>query len=649
MVAIRLILCMLICLNSTIAEKPVLFNALDCRNPTKVEYGEIETLCPEKTQQKGFQSGILLLQRIYHKKVKAKVCSRVRTEQIFICGAYSHIKYLQPPTFEEKHPMTVDDCQKMIDTQQYISDDGKAHAISVNEEIDLSYVSHGVMRPKGDNNAYCEGVTLTIGQELHQSVLILVAEKIQLEEVDIQYHLDSSKVIDLSNHIELSNQCHGSYSCITNGKTYVISPPKDQCEMAIIRSSEFTETRVLTENGYETLLVSSDDKIALVKKRMLAPTHNCHQIGAIYGTNIDSLNVGTLKTSGPRTMDTVEGDHINMNIIIKATEEYLEAKLDKDIQHSLKHVMRKTCDQLVSNFGSTERSPFRANSVIKVLGDVFMHITCQPVQVMVDLDARQDFISSSCYSDYLPVKTMNNEQVLISSRLHLIKGLDTTDQLLMIPCNPLKTPKFISVDRHVYHMTPSIQPANLTIAKFSDDMNRYMVSDKLILEDMGKAKVYTDEEMRQFMDLIHEGRFKSQVTTRLVHDFCVDNSCTGTYASHGNMLSLTGARDEMLGALSHLKNHILWYLTTIGNACSIFVVCIYVGIICQRLFLSLQWCCSGDREKRRLMDIVLNRPNYPLVEQPKPGISQSQGLCRKEDVERHCEEYLRKLYVDESE
>ena len=644
MIAIWLIVCVLFCTNKTVAEKPVLFDAIDCRNPIKVQYGEIETLCPSRSKPKEVVSRRYLLQQIDHKVIKAKVCSRVKTEQIFICGAYSHIKYLQPPTFEELHPMTVEDCRKMLDTKQYISEDGKAHAISVNEEIDLSYVSHGVIRPKGKDNSYCEGVALTIGQEMHESVLITVAEKIKVEEVDIQYHLDSAKVIDLSNHVELSSQCHGSYNCISNGKTYVISPPENQCDLAIIKPSTFTETRVVTENGFETLLVNSDDKIALVRKGMLIPTPNCHQIGAIYGTNVDSLYLGILKDS--HNLDTVEGHHINMNIVIQTTEEYLESKLDNDIRKSLRHVMKKTCDQLVSNFDAIERSPFHSSSVIKVLGDVFMHITCQPVQVMVDFEAGQDF----CYLDYLPVKTMDNERVLISSRLHLIKGLDSTDQLLQIPCNSLKTPKFISADRHVYHMTPSIQPVNLTITKFNSDMNRYMVTDEIVLEDMGRAKVYTEEEMRQFMDLIHEGRFKSQVTNRLVHDFCVDNSCTGTYASHGSILSLQGARDEMLGAFSYLKDHIVWYFTLLGNICSIIVVCIYVCTICQRLFFSLKWCCcQKDRETKGLLDILLNKPDYPLAVQPNSGPAQGHGLWSKADVEKHCEEYLHKLYADESE
>lgn len=625
------------------ANRPAILDAIDCRKPHSVQYGEIETLCPEKSKPKQAYRDYHLLQRIDHKVVKAKVCSRVKTEQVFICGAYSHIKYLQPPTFEELHPMTVEDCQKMITTQQYVSEDGKSHSITVDEEIDLSYVSHGLIKPKGEDNSYCEGVALSIGQELHKDVLVIVAEKIKIEEVDIQYHLDSAKIIDLDNHIELSSQCHGSYNCISNGKTYVVTPPKDKCDLAVIKAATFQERRVLTSNGFESLLLNTDDKIALVKKGLKPSPSQCPLIGSLYATNIESLFVAQVKNA--QNMDTVEGHHVNMNIVIQTTEEYLESKLDDDIRKSLRHVMKKTCDQLVSNFEAIERSPFHQHSVIKVLGDVFMHITCRPVQVMVDFEDVQE----NCYLDYLPVLTMDNEKVLISSRLHLVKELDFSDHILYTSCNSMNTPKFISVDRHVYHMTPKIQRANLTMTKFNDDMNRYMVTDDIVLEDMGKAKIYTDDEMKQFMDLIHEGRFKSQVTTRLIHEFCADNKCSGSFADPGFVTRLQNARTEAMGALEYLENHFVRYVTLIGNVCSILVVSLYVAAIMKRLALSLKWCCcQKNKNRQQLINILLPSRKNKVMDHEIPEQGANKVLS-PEEIEAYCDRYIEKLYAAESE
>ena len=117
--------------------KEITFNALDCRKPRTAKFGAVSQLCPKITIPHNMEQSFHVLQAVDHKVVTATKCTRYQTRHTLYCGAFSHIKYLIPPTSHETVPVSVAQCEMMKSSGTYQDGKGRIHPIKDGQVLDL--------------------------------------------------------------------------------------------------------------------------------------------------------------------------------------------------------------------------------------------------------------------------------------------------------------------------------------------------------------------------------------------------------------------------------------------------------------------------------------------------------------------------------
>ena len=524
-----------------------------------------------------------VLQAVDHKVVTATKCTRYQTRHTLYCGAFSHIKYLIPPTSHETVPVSVAQCEMMKSSGTYQDGKGRIHPIKDGQVLDLSYPAHGSIIPAA-SNTQCYGTTVSVNGETHQDILVLLAETVKLETVQIKYSLVNKELIDLTAHKELGTTCYNNNKCSTNGATYIIDPPKHLCNLQLIQTALMSAREVVIDHRPRTLLIDAHHKIALAKGRLTAASPNCPKITQMYNTNLDGIFL--LASFLPAYVRPVDGTDVNMKLVLQATDSYIEDKLERDILTMTKRSLDTTCEQIQQNLHQVEKSPFSPNSIIKVVGDLFVHYECDAVIAHATIGTKP---TDYCLHDYLPVR-VNGETVLMSSRLHLIKNIENSDRRAAIPCgNKMTIPKFMDTAERIVHQTPTLEFFKVNLKDFSHAMDSYMANLTISEDDTSKMELYTPEEMNQFLKLIHDGRYQHQMSTKLIHEYCHVNECHEEEMSFTNQM-VQQFTPGVWNEIAYVKSKFLSSIAFIGNICAIlyFVKC-FCRITYRFIKLFMMW------------------------------------------------------------
>ena len=561
-----------------------LMSALDCRHPRSVTNGLTAQVCESKQAQvEEKEQSVMILYSSTKHAVSATRCEKRVTRLTEVCGSFSHSKILGPPDILQEEVFDPAVCQSSIERLVYLKEDGTSLNIELDRAYTYKFIEHGKLQVS-TNNVACQGSSILINGERHDSIVQLVTAEVRF--VSVQLELDIGSAVDLDSHVRLPTACAREKVCQAGPFAYLIEHPPKECPLYVLRTLPMARTTVKTEKGEENALVSHQHKIFLLLKHTEVADSGCRPVYEVQSTNYKDLKVVLQEDQISQInalSEHISPSQVDLDLELRTSAEYLSYRFEVLLKDRLRHVAGNLCRVSQHSLGRAELSPFHKNSLLRVKGEVLQELACKPVQAEIRLGESR---STRCYTDAIPA-WLNNEPVLIAAQTRLVIGHDDSQT---VKCDAAYTPVFQTTDGSLVQASPEIKVVDITLTHFQSNYLHLDEEGEVMHEDYGEDILYTTQEMIKFNDLIHFSRARNLVLDSLVRKYCTGGDC-GSYApGAGSAFTLEALKDQVTKPL-HWFHAAIQELERYGGLCSIVVLCFtaltLLYRIGQTLYLSL--------------------------------------------------------------
>ena len=524
---------------NTGADESYQMQALDCRNPRKVSSGLLSEVCETKDGEHLAEKDVHVdIFQVSDKQViKGFRCEKRTTEFDLYCGAYSHMKFFEPPKIQVHSDFSVEACENAVRMKQYVKENGNQIQLRVNEEVQYRHIAHGHITPD-TTNVQCEGAKISINGELHEGAVVLTTTTLLVK--SIQVEIDPENVIDLDKSVQLPYACSKDFKCKTGPISYILDPPRTTCPLYHVRSLPMKEVKVATAKGNRKAIVSHDHKIMLTLEDMKRVPASCTGLHTVHTTDYDQIQVLVTELNGVARVNTKEliPSVMDLDLESRVTDEYISYKVEQTVQDKMKMVVESLCNMNRHTLVHAELSPFHPGSLIRVQGEILQELSCTPVTVDVRIGDKR---SELCYTNALPA-WLGSEPVLVQAETRVITE---PIELSTAACTDQYSAVFITDDGTLVRAMPAIEKVKLTLDHLGLGY-LHQLTDSEIHESFGKSLLYTSEEITAFNNLLHFSRIKSNIVNAMTNKYCQQGNC-GSYVPTGSDSSFD---------LSNLENRI---------------------------------------------------------------------------------------------
>ena len=507
-------------------EDRLYFDGLDCRNPSMVRNGLVSDICKGDTTLGKVDEPVETVTIVQHstKRItKAYKCKKRVTRLTEVCGAFSHSKILGPPDILQAVPFSAIDCQQTIQRGIFHTETGESINIDVNREYSYKYIKHGKLSISPDNVA-CQGASVTINGEQHNSIVSLVTANIEFLEIEVE--VDTNSAIDLDSNIKLPSDCIRRNLCVDGHVAYVISHPENLCPLYIIRTLPMKKVKLETNKGPQVAYVSREHKILLIIKPDEATDNSCdpvRSIGATQYPNIKILHHGNTPGISLQTaIMSLGASELDLDLEIISSVEYEAYDLEQKMSIQMHMMGTSLCTMSKQTLYQAEISPFHPDSLIRVRGDIIQELKCEIIVAEARLG---DNRGPHCYKDSIPVWVRNTPLFMMATT-----GLIVDESTLtLVPCQSQYNSIFLSKSGRLVQADPTVSLAEEM--DIQDIESGYLHAlDNAIPHhtEFSGDFLYEANQLDAFNQLVHFGRAKTHVLDSLVRQYCYDETGKST-------------------------------------------------------------------------------------------------------------------------
>ena len=560
-------------------------DGLDCRKPKRVQSGLIQNLCkPLNAGNHKEPEQVILLQRSTTRILDAIRCERKITRLTALCGAFSHIKIDQALDVLINDPIPANDCRKAADQQIFTKRDGTAIPIDLNRVYDYKYIEHGGISHT-TTNIQCKGSKLFINGELRENIVTFVTARVVIHSIKVEIDDTNNKIIDLDLQVPMSESCLNSPKCNDEaGYSYVIRRPnKEHCSLHMIRTLPMQRVPLHTNKGIKTALVNHEHKVLLTMEEGEEPAGaGCAPLYSVQKTNFPDIKVVINHDTKPSAATQLQAasrytqyinvmaSDVSMDLEIRTSEDYLAYHFETLLKTQMNHVGQKLCNLNQNGFASMEISPFHANSLIKILGDLVQEIQCDPVKLDVRIGEKR---SENCYTNSLPV-WQSNEPVFVSSMTHLVTDVTTLDH---VACDSMFLPLFATNEGKIVRANPVVEIVDISLQHLDSDYLHLVDNNDVIHQEYSQDLIYSSAEIDRYNALVHFERTKTKIMGALTAKYCSGSTDCGAFkpSQSSSTFSLDNLKDNLESEFNWLSK-IKESLIQIGSYTSIVIACYFI-------------------------------------------------------------------------
>jgi hypothetical protein len=498
-------------------EEKLLFDGLDCRSPTSVRNGLVADICKgEKAMDPvGQAEPVVILQHDTKRVAKAYRCRKRVSRLQEVCGAFSHSKILGPPDILEPVPFSALDCQQTIKRGLYRTETGSSVTVDINREYNYKFIAHGQIHVSTTNVA-CEGSSIIINGERHESVVTLVTAHLEFLEVDVE--IDNDSAVDLDLNIKLPTDCVRRDLCEDGNTAYVILHPASTCPLFIIRTVNMLKISLKTNKGTQQAFMNKEHKLLLIIKPSEATDNGCTPLRSVGGTQYPNLKIlhsdNTPAAEMRRVVSRLGPSQLDLTLEIITADEFLDYDLEQRMDQQLRAVGSSLCTMSRQSLHQTELSPFHKDSLIRIRGAIVSELQCEKVLVEARLGDKR---GSHCYKDSLPVWVRNAPVHMLA-----VSGLIVEENTLThIPCKNQFNSVFRTRNGIMVQADPEVQIiTDLQLQHIGSGYMHALDNSNAVHTEYDSDLLYNNEQVGAFNNLLHFNRAKAHVLDSLVRQYC---------------------------------------------------------------------------------------------------------------------------------
>ena len=543
---------------------------MDYRQPTKIQSGLVDDICgkPTNTTSERITQDVIVLQSSGTRVITATRCKKQAHRILMYCGAYSHMKLIEPPDVHRDEEFTKEAC-KLTTTGVYKREDGNLMNVEKGRPLRYKYLEHGKVTFNPTNVA-CEGATFNIGGEQHKGIIEYMSIEVMIEEVTIE--IDDGSIRDLDANIKLPYACGKDEACTNGPVAYVWKNPEHWCPLYHVRTIPMERIQLTTVKGTENALISHEHKLTLIMRGSYTVPRDCRELRKVYNTNYDQIKVAftaDLYYHADQVTAALIPSVLDLDLELRITDEYLAYKMENLIDERSRQVAQKLCKINQHNIRTAEISPFHPNALLRISGEVITEVQCQPTIVYARIGDKR---SEKCNADALPVWASNHPSWLQSVTRILLEE----SELQHISCESQFLPTFYTEDKKLLHAKPDVQEVQVKLTHVGTD---YLHHDPdHVHETFETDLLYSSNEIEKFNSLIHFSRSKSNLVSALTEKYCSKSKNCGSYKppTSSSSFSLQNLEDEIVQSFSiwsRIKDFAGEYGGICGLICMFLTVC----------------------------------------------------------------------------
>ena len=504
-------------LTKTRQEKKLYFNGLDCRSPTSVRNGLVTDICkePDVTELLGTTETVVILQQATKRTAKAYRCRKKISRLLEVCGAFSHSKILGPPDILNPIPFSALDCQQTIKQGIYRTETGTNINIDTNQSYNYKFIQHGRIQASTTNVA-CEGASIVINGEKHESVVSLVT--VHLEFMEIEVELGNGLARDLDWKVDLPIECARRNRCEDGTTAYVIQHPLQACPLFLVRTIRMKKVPIRTDKGDQYAFISRKHKLLFIIKPNEATDNKCNPLRSVGGTQYPDLKIlhadNTPEAEMVKVISKLGPSQLDLSLETITADEYLDYDLEQRMKQQLRTVGNSLCTMSRQALHQTELSPFHKDSLIRIRGDMVSELQCEKVTVEARLG---DNRGPHCYKDSLPVWVRNKPLYMLA-----VSGLIVEENTLThVPCHSQFNSIFRARNGDMVQADPEVQRVEgLQLQHIGAGYIHAFDTEEPTHSEFSSDLLYNNEQVGAFNDLIHFNRARAHVLDSLVRQYC---------------------------------------------------------------------------------------------------------------------------------
>ena len=497
---------------------------MDCKKPLRIHSYNVAKLCAfedNKTIAKT-NYNILVPRKVI--KMKGYHCSVKKSTFTMYCGAFSHNKFLEPPTIDVPEHVSIDLCHSLVSSNRYVvPSNGLILHAALGEETISTVDELGTIHTS--NNVKCEGEQLKVNGNVVDSVLQLAQYRIKLTREEFVQVGD--QVESISQHFKLPKTCGaGTRGCVVSEGTFIWREPENRCLFAVAKeNAEFQ-----TEGDH---LVNHNEKIRLKLESDTMMSNHC-PTGTLWYTN--NPNIMLTKTKGYPAMEPTD---VDIFTYVQARADYLQYNIEADKVDLQNYIRARVCQSEYANV-QHQIAPLQGYNTLRK-GDVIYVFSCSKKSGRV-------VALKQCYNK-IPIE--GNLFIDPITRI-------ASEHAAATECNQI-FPMVVETSSGWISVTNVIKPV-----KAPETMHREKIASDH--ESQLHAGIYTPEEEQAWESLVTLGSFKEATVEEISLGVCRQSGkCVlqpGPQYSTYNLQNLVDKVNPVLSITEHmnkwLQSHIGW-------------------------------------------------------------------------------------------
>ena len=547
-----------------------------------MRYGLVKNVCkaPEITN-KGSAEEVLILQESKTRVVSAYHCTIRTTKLVGQCGVWGHLKLAEPLDVGLGKRFPEHDCYKAVRDRVFVTTNKNTLPIELNRELVYKNIGHGEV-VLTQNDVQCRGSTVDLLGEIHDNVITYDTTIVLIKEISVE--IGEDRVVNLDNNQELPTSCRMGSTCTDGLDAFVFKEHVTRCPLYAVRKLTMNTTTIQVNGVQKQALVSHEHKMLLIPslKQQVVNT-NC-RLTSIRGTQYERIKIAKASESRLEIQkNRLTASQLDLELETRVTDEYLSFKMEEQIRDRVKDVSSQLCEITQHDLEHRELSPFQGHSIIKRRGELIVELQCAPVLTEAVLGEKRE---EKCSKNALPVY-LNREPVYLAANTRLV-----SDKLEVEfdECDRFFPPVFEAEQGSLLTANPVVTVANMTVI---DMTAQFHLPTKRDHEIFAGSMLYTDEEVKQYNNLLHFQRIKSHVVEAMVQDYCEkEGSCSGLDVSvdlkNTGLSRINEIRKELedrVNPWSYVEK-IHQRAQEVGSYCSLFIV-LYMTVRYIKLTVSL--------------------------------------------------------------
>ena len=518
------------CIGLSQGKAPLKAKAIDCKNSKVLHTMEVKGLCKGNVNNSYVKMGpkeITVVQEDAIGVIKGFKCQKWESRFKYHCGMYSHLSL--DGLHEIRRPVIVPEaqCIEVFMDHKLTIESGRILTLSGdgNLRFHYNYLNQGDLQ-HDTHSVSCQGTTAHLNNKEVYGEMEVVEVEFSIKVAS--FEVTPTQIKDLDTQEVLPGYCKEVSQCNLPNKELIYFDSKPSlCTLYQVRTLIAERIMVKVEGHQKLVYVNDEHKLIFVQGQQLDNRHRVCFRGnpSVFETQIQGVFVLENGHASKEHIPEITAERVNPQIQLIMVDDYFNFHLQAKLSDLVSRLNLDFCRLHQQTLNLVESSPFHKDAIIKVSGEIVQELQCYEREVFLSVE----YEPKKCFSA-IPIEYEGKIQFMKAGTRLIVER----PEVHYIDC--ILAPKYI-IEGKIVVANPGIKVIDTPLSTFKvinqvawegGEFSKYELS--------GESTFYTQEEMDEFIQLVHYQRGQETMKDILTSAYCETGTC-GQYSQRATLKS----------------------------------------------------------------------------------------------------------------